>query len=777
MMLRFVQFQWRIAAVAVAALFACSTRAAAQTAVPAEAQDVAVSVVTIDGPPPPVAPATMTRDSEGRVTLRAVRLTTPLDVDGRLDEELYRTTPAIEGFIQVNPHPGKPASEATEVWIFFDDDTLYVSARLWDSQPEDRWIVNEMRRDNLGVVRNENFAIFFDTFYDRRNAFLFEVSPIGGVYDAHVTNERPGGNADWNPIWARPTGRFDGGWTTEMAIPFRSLRYAPGASQVWGVNIRRVVRWKNEESFIRPMPPTPTQGTSIYQISQGATLVGLDVPAGSRNLEIKPYAISSVTSDLRADPSVRNDPDGDLGFDVKYGLSQNLTADFTYNTDFAQVEVDEQQVNLTRFSLFFPEKREFFVEGQGIFEFGGVGGGGGAGAGGLTPLLFFSRRIGLNGGWSVPIDLGGRVTGKVGPFTLGLMSVRTSDDERTPAPATTFSVVRLRRDILRRSSVGLLVTSRSESVLSPGSSTEAYGADAQFGFFEFLTINAYVAKAGRPGVSREDLSHRAQLNYNADRFGVTLEHLSVGDNFAPEVGFLRRDDFRRNFGSFRFSPRPASMPSIRRFSSDVSFDYLTDTGGTLETREVSGGFLVEFATSDSVSFNGSHFYEYLAEPFRISSDVIIPVGVYRFTEGQASMLLGYQRKLAGTISVSHGEFYSGHRTTFGFSGGRIEVSPRFSVEPGTSINRVDLAEGKFTALTLSNRATFTVTPLMFFSSLVQFNSSNDSLSTNLRLRWEYQPGSELFVVYTDERDTELRRGYPDLRNRAFVVKVNRLLRF
>ncbi len=732
------------------------------------AEGTVVSGVTIDGPQAPVAPATMTRDSDGRVTIRAVRLTTPLDVDGRLDEELYRTVPPVDGFVQINPNPGEPATEATEVWIFFDEDTLYVSARCWDSQPENRWVANEMRRDSMNVVRNENIAIYFDTFYDRRNAFLFEVSPIGGIYDAHITNERAGGNIDWNPVWERPVGRFEGGWTTEMAIPFRSLRYGPGRSQVWGINIRRVVRWKNEESFVVRMPPT--QGSAIFQVSQGATLVGLEVPAGSRNLEIKPYAISSLTSDLRATPVVNDELDGDLGFDVKYGVTQNLTADFTYNTDFAQVEVDEQQVNLTRFSLFFPEKREFFLEGQGIFEFGGAGGGGN------TPLLFFSRRIGLNGNLSVPIDAGGRLTGKVGPFTIGLMSVRTGADERTKTPATTFSVVRLRRDILRRSSVGVLFTSRSDSVLSPGTGSAAYGADAQFGFFDYLTINAYMAKAGRAGVEGDDLSHRAQLNYNADRYGVTLEHIAVGDNFNPEVGFLRRDDYRRSFGSFRFSPRPAAMPSIRRFSYDVSFDYLTDMEGTLETRESSASFSIEFANSDRVSVSGSHIYEYLDAPFPIADGVSIPIGVYEFPEAQASLSLGNQRRAAGTISVGYGQFYSGHRTTAGFGGGRIELSPRFSVEPGTSINWVDLAEGQFTTVTLTNRATFTVTPLMFFSGLVQFNSSNDSVSTNLRLRWEYQPGSELFVVYTDERDT-LRSGYPDLRNRAFVVKVNRLLRF
>ncbi len=334
-------------------------------------QPVVVDGVPINGPAPPESPAVVARDAQGRVTIRAVRITDRIRIDGELDEAVYAEVPPIGDFVQTEPNGGQPATEPTQAWIFFDDDTLYVAARCYDSQPESRWVANEMRRDSMNVVRNENFAIYFDTFYDRRNAFLFEISPIGGIYDATVTNERPPGNIEWNPVWDRKTGRFDGGWTAEMAIPFRSLRYKPGRSQIWGVNIRRTVRWKNEESFVTRMPPNT--GSVIFQISLGATLVGLDAPPGSRNIEVKPYAISSLTTDRRAVPAITGDGTGDAGFDVKYGVTQNLTADFTYNTDFAQVEVDEQQVNLTRFSLFFPEKREFFLEGQGIFDFGGAG--------------------------------------------------------------------------------------------------------------------------------------------------------------------------------------------------------------------------------------------------------------------------------------------------------------------------------------------------------------------------------------------------------------------
>ena len=260
-----------------------------------------VAGVTIDGPPPPVPPATVARDGQGRVTVRATRLPAPLRVDGQLDEGPYSTVEPIGDFIQVEPTEGALATEPTDVWIFFDDDTIYISGRCWDSAPEARWIQDEMRRDSDNIWRNENFTVVLDTFYDRRNGFFFQVNPIGGLYDAYVTDGPPG-NKDWNAVWDVRTGRFEGGWTFEMAIPFRSLRYQPGRAQVWGVNLRRVVQWKNEHVFVVPMPAS-LGTTGIYQVSLGGTLVGLEVPPGGRNLEIKPYGISGVTTDQAGHPT------------------------------------------------------------------------------------------------------------------------------------------------------------------------------------------------------------------------------------------------------------------------------------------------------------------------------------------------------------------------------------------------------------------------------------------------------------------------------------------
>ena len=755
-------------------LLAGTGEAGQRTATPAstDAQvGSAQPALPIDGPPAPIPPAVISRDASGRATLRAVRITTPLRIDGQLDETVYARVPAMSDFIQTEPAEGVPATEKTEVWVLFDDEYVYVVGRAWESHPE-RVVANEMRRDNVGIVQNDNIAWSFDTFYDRRNGVLFEVNPLGGRVDGQVTNEGQV-NLDWNPVWAVATGTFDGGWVVEAAVPFRSLRYRPGRAQTWGFQVRRRNRWKNEISYLTPIPAA-FGGRGHFRSSLSATLTGLEAPAGSMRLEIKPYAVGDLTTDRGATPALSNDPAGNLGLDLKYGVTQNLVADLTLNTDFAQVEADEQQVNLTRFSLFFPEKREFFLENQGLFAFGGAGVGP-FGGGGETPILFYSRRIGLTAWREVPISAGGRLTGRVGAFSVGLLNIQTGDESVSGAPTTNFSAVRLTRDLLRRSSVGAIVTRRSVSVQGAGSS-ETYGLDGTFAFYDNLSIDTYWATTRTAGVGPDDDSYRGQLDYAGDRFGVQLERLVVGTDFNPEVGFLRRDDFERSVGSFRFSPRPQSIAAIRKLSWQGRFDYITDRDGRLETRAAEAQFGIEFENSDRLTTTYTRSHEFLDQPFEIGPDVTIPVGGYSFHDVQLSYELGRQRKLSGTMSVQHGSFFSGEKTSVGFSRGRFELTPQVSMEPSVSVNWVDLPQGRFTTELLTMRTTYTATPRLFVSALLQYNSSNDSLGANLRLRWEYQPGSEIFVVYNEQRDTLTPR-FPELDNRAFIVKVNRLFRF
>ncbi len=715
----------------------------------------------------------MTRDAEGRVTVRAVRVSEPLRLDGRLDEAIYATTPSLDDFLQQDPDEGAVATERTETWLLFDDENFYVVFRCHESRPE-TLVANEMRRDSSGIFQNDHIAFLLDPFYDRRNGLEFAVNPLGGRWDGQIANESQA-SADWNPVWEVAVGRFEGGWTAELAIPFKSIRYRPGRAQVWGFNARRVNRGKNEVSFLTRVSRAMGQ-RALFQASIAATVVGIEAPVASRNLELKPYAISSLTTNRAAVPPVSNDASADAGIDVKYGVTEGLTADFTYNTDFAQVEADEQQVNLTRFNLFFPEKREFFLENQGLFSFGGVGtgtGGVGTAAGGDTPILFYSRRIGFDAGRSVPIEAGGRLTGRVGRFSVGLLNIRSKAEVDVGVPGTSFSVVRLKRDVLRRSSIGLIYTRRSRVAASAGAN-DVYGLDGTFAFYENLAVNTYwarteTAEGGAPGTS-----YRAQLDYAGDRYGAQVERLVVGPDFRPEIGFVRRRDIRRSSAQLRFSPRPESE-LVRKLSWTGDFSYTENADGRLEGREWGGEFGIEFENSDQFAVRYHDTYEFLPVESRILG-LSIPVGAYEYASTRAGFNFGRQRRVSGNVTVEHGSFYSGHKTTLSVSQGRFATTPQLSFEPTYQGNWVDLVEGASTTHLAGTRVTYTMTPTMFTSALLQYNTGSNTLAANVRLRWEYRPGSELFVVLNDERDT-VTPGYPDLVNRSLVVKVNRLLRF
>jgi hypothetical protein len=690
-------------------------------------------------------------------TIRAVRVDA-MTIDGRLDEEIYRTVQPVSNFVQSEPEEGQPATEKTEVWVAFDRENFYVSFRNWETRP-DRVVAKDMRRDGSIWQGDDIVSFFMDTFHDRRNGVQFTMNSIGGRSDGQTSERQYRG--DWNAIWEFATGRFEGGWTVEAAIPFKSLRYNQGENLTWGFNAFRTNRWKNELSFLTPVPRARGQG-GIQQASLAAQLVGISPPAGAKNLEIKPYAISDATT-LAGPRGPTTAVGGEVGLDVKYGVTQSLTADLTYNTDFAQVEADQQQINLTRFSLFFPEKREFFLENQGTFQFGGVNTGGFGGGNSDAPILFYSRRIGLENGRAVPITAGGRLTGRAGRYTIGLLNVQSGEEEVARARPTNFSVVRLNRDILRKSSVGLMANL-------------AYGLDGTFGFYDNLAINTYWARTDTPGRRGDDTSYRGQLDYSGDRYGVQLEHLSVGDNFNPGVGFLRRDDLRRSFALLRFSPRPRASRLIRRYVFQASGAYVENGRGVVETREREAEFGLELQNTDrfTVVYNGT--YEFLAAPFRISNTVTLPVGGYEFNNLTVGFNRAQRRRVSANLSAEYGTFYNGHRTAVSIGNGRASFSPRLFVEPTYSLNHVELLQGGFTTHLLGSRLTWTQTSMMFASALVQYNSSTQSVSANVRLRWEYRPGSELFVVFNEDRDTRARR-FPDLAGRAFIVKVNRLFRF
>jgi hypothetical protein len=738
-------------------------------------------------PAPPVPPAIVSRDENGRVTLRATRIPEPLVLDGKLDEEVYSRVPAVADFIQQEPNEGEPATEKTEAWVFFDDENVYVSARCWDSHPE-RMIINEMRRDNFNIFQNENVTLVFDTFYDRRNGFFFQTNPLGALRDQAVGDEGQTNNQDWNTVWDVKASVFDQGWMVEIAIPFKSLRYREGRDQVWSFNLRRSIRWKNEESYLSPVAASH-RFRGIYKFSEAATLVGIEAPVRATSLELKPYGIATSVTNLTAEPPQENDFDGEAGIDAKYGLTPGLVADLTYNTDFAQVEEDQEQVNLTRFSLFFPEKRDFFLEGQSIFTFGGVElrGGGRNNPGDenteLTPIPFFSRRIGLTDLGVDPILAGGRLTGRAGRYRIGALNIQTRGIENTTIDETNFSVFRLRRDILGRSDIGVIATHRTTSPTEGADANSLLGVDANFSFYANLRVNAFYALsrtnlAGGGEVPGNESSYRAKLDYGGDRYGLELQHLLVGESFKPELGFLAREAFRRSFARARFSPRPEGDLGdlIRRFVFQGEIDYIeAEPSGILETRRLQGQFGIDFQTGDEarVEYNGQ--YEFLPEEFEIYEDVWLPVGGYDFEDVRFTYRFGPQRPVPGDLLFRTGTFFSGDRQEVGYAG-RIEVAPQFSIEPSIGFNWVDLPEGKFRTDLVSARFNWTLSPRMVVMSFIQYNSSSESLSSSIRFRWEYEPGSDFFVVYTDGRATDV-SGYPLLQSRTFAVKLTKLFRF
>lgn len=717
-------------------------------------------------------PPSLVREADGRVIVRATRVSEPIRLDGRLDESVYSRIPPITDFIQQEPIEGAPVTERTEAWILFDDKNIYVVCRCWQANPE-LIVANDMRRDGPNINQHDSFGVQFDPFNDGRGGFFFYMSPVGGVRDAITMDARS--NNDWNTVWNWKPGRFDGGWIAELAIPFKSLRYRPGREQIWGIQVRRLIRHKNERVHLTRLSAA-WGGGAWNHLSHAATLVGLEAPPASRNLEIKPYVISSLTTDTLSEPPLRNEFDPDAGFDVKYGLTKGLTADLTYNTDFAQVEADEAQVNLTRFSLSFPEKREFFLEGANIFNFGTVTNTprNESPGEGVAPLIFYSRRIGLDdNGTPLPVVAGGRVTGRAGPWSIGAMNIEVDNVEALGAAQTNFTVMRLQRNILRASSIGGIFTRRSVSDLAPGANT-VWGLDANLAFYEHVNAGGYFARSRTDGLEGNDMNYRAQFIYNADRYGLFLDHQAAGEDFSPDVGFLRREDFRRSLIEARFSPRTTAHPFVRKWIYEGRADYITDTDNRLESREILGRFQLDLHNSDSFTVEFVRLHESLRDAFVIE-DVPIPSGSYSFNRAAISYTAGQQYKLSGTTKAELGGFFGGERQTIEFSG-RLELTPQLGIEPNISVNWVSLPEGRFTTTLLGSRTTFTMTPRMFVSALVQYSSADKALTTNLRFRWEYIPGSELFVVYSEGRSTFPPRG-TELETRGLVFKVNRLFRF
>ena len=715
----------------------------------------------IDDPHTPTAPEVMNRNEEGldsrsEVIIRAVRVAEAPLLDGILDESLWQQAPIFDSFVQQVPEAGAPATERTEVRIVFTDDSLYFGVVAHQSEPG-TIIANELRHDyGRTHVRNDTFSIILDTFHDHRNGYLFYFTPLGAKADYACVDEGRSWNRDWDPIWDVATKLAPDGWTAEVKIPFKSLRYQTGGG-TWGINLRRIVLHKNEWTYATAISPAwATKG--IGNLSSAAALEGLSGISKGRNLEITPYVLAEATADVGS--KVQGKKEFQPGIDIKYGFTPNMNLDLTVNTDFSHVEVDEQQINLTRFSLFFREKRAFFQEGRGIFDFGAT-------RGQYRVLPFFSRRIGLEAGHPVPMRGGGRLTGKMGPYSLGLLSVHTG--ENSQSPATTFSVARLKRNIFSRSSVGMLWTDRRSGSAVP--SNGVLGFDANFNFLTKSQLDLFWVKSTAV-TGANSSSHRTRLLLENDLLTLETDWMRVGESFNPGAGFVQRRNMDRRFIMGQVSPRPDRL-GIRKIFFRSSLDYVLNLRGHLETRVHASEVELELDQADVITVGFERSYEALDNSFVVAGRLPIASGTYRFHHWSLDVLLSQSRDISGKLRLQVGEFFGGHRRDFGTTG-VVKLNKHFFFDVNYLTSDIRLASGQLRTHLVGIRSNVALSTRLFGEALVQWNNITREVGVNARIRYTYHPGSDLYIVFNE------RTAQPDhywlLEERSFIVKWTYLFR-
>jgi len=719
-------------------------------------------------------------------TVRAYRVAEPPVLDGSVTEALWQAIAPASGFTQQNPDEGSPATEKTEVRIAFDDRNLYIGVICFDSQRE-HIVVTQNRRDGQ-LDDTDSIRILLDTFHDGQNAFIFGTSPTGIEFDGQVSKagqERGGGtparaggaggqggaqrggaaafNLNWDAVWNVRAQITERGWEAEFAIPFRTLRYRPG-SGTWGINISRNLRRRNEQSFWAPI----SRAFLFTQIGIAGTLQGLETTT-QRNLKLLPYVSGGFTQDYSREGD-QSKFERDAGLDLKYSLTPSLTLDATINTDFAQVEVDDEQINLTRFDLFFPEKRPFFLENSGFFEFG-------------TPQeveIFFSRRIGLDANRNqVPIDAGARISGKVGAYQFGFLDMQTRDVNDN-VPANNYSVLRFSRELPNRSSIGVMGVNRQSTTNVPGSPVynRTFGADFNLGLGEFSNLFSYVAKTQSPHLDGSDHAYSSRFSYDDSRHEIDLGYLEVGRNFNPEVGFVQRTGFRKPSYLYRYThyPQNSRIRSIEpHFSGNNWFTLGTGKHESafehyhLDSRWQNGGRL-------GVAFNRN--FERLDEPFQIHPGIFIPVGGYRFNEVVVNYSTDPSARffLGGNTAIA--DFYNGSLRTLNFTGG-YRRNENLTWTGSWVRNFIKLPVGDFNTDLVGLRFNWSFTPKSYLQTFSQYNSRSHDIGHNIRLAFLSTSSTGFFLVYntgiatrdyTDPHDVERRT-----LDRALFLKFNYLL--
>ncbi len=695
-----------------------------------------------------------------RPVAHATRIAKGPVIDGRLDDSVWLAARPIGGFVQHEPFDGREATERTEVRILFDRGALYIGARLFDRDPAGI-IRGETRRD-LALKEQDTFMILLDTFRDRQNGFLFATTPAGVEHDGQINKEGEGGfggpvgnapsvtganeNVNWDGTWEVHTTIDEQGWSAEFRIPFETLRYASGKPQVWGLNLARFIRRKNEEDFWSPVPRQQT----LFRVSMAGSLEGLEPPS-TRTLLLTPSVVGSLQKDYRANTAT--DAALEFGADAKIGLTPSLTLDLTYNTDFAQVEADDQQVNLTRFNLFFPEKRPFFLENAGVFAFG-------------TPQsadIFFSRRIGLDrNNQQVPIDGGGRLSGKIGRLSVGLLDVQAGNN---------YSVGRVLYDLPHRSRIGAIAVGRINTD-STGDHNLTVGVDGKLGIGEAISLDGYVAHSETPGSTARSNVVNLSGTYTTRTWELGGAFRRVDEGFRPDVGYLERPAFQ--FVSLRVLRhlRTPNLAWFREARPHVTFRQYDDLDGKPQSRLLHIDTHFVFANGAFFELPGVNFTrEALRAPFEIAPGVVIPMGTYDHFEWAPIFNTNLSSPYSMSGGVTLGGFYSGHKkgvtlTLNARPTDRINSSLRWSYDD------VDLAEGSFHRTLVGFRFGYAFSPRVFIQGLTQYSNQSESLSANVRFGWLGPAGTGLFVVFNEGRATGEE---PGLVNRVVIVKFTKQL--
>ena len=664
-------------------------------------------------------------------------------MDGVVDDASWALADVATDFLQREPQQGQPASERTEVRVLYNDENLYIGVIAYDSNPS-TILASELRRDAIGGREgggggsnrgsDDTFSVVLDTFNDGRSAFLFRVNPLGARYDATIRNESEV-NSDWDEAWEAAAQITSRGWEAELVIPLGILRYSTSASD-WGVDFERQIRRKNEEvawsNYRRDF--------QFIAVSQAGDLRGFENLSLKQRFRLRPYFLGTSTS-LFEDPRRINTVDQELGIDdLKIQLTSNLTADLTYNTDFAQVELDDQRVNLTRFSLFFPEKRDFFLEGANNFSFGPRGGDGGS----EPPLLrlYHSRNIGLSdSGEPIPIDYGAKMTGKIGGGTVGLLHVRTDTPDLIGSQQ--FTALRWRQDVLSRSSVGALVT----NVERPkGGTNTVVGADASFTFFDNLNIAAFAARATDDDLEEGKFAGQFRVAWQSDLWRASVDITRIDPEFRADLGFVLREDVVRRVYRGSWNPRPSGIPWLRSVNFSANHTTFHDSHGDLVSREVWGGAFLNTEAGDFGGVLAVSFFERLDLPFEIHPEVTIPPGEYRFNYVYSLFrsFAGRWWSIGGDARI--GSFYDGTiltispRLTF-------RPSPNLVVSPAFSYNKFDLPAGSFTSNVLNTRVSYSFSDRWLTDALIQYDNVFDTVSLFARLRYIYRIGDDIYLVY------------------------------